>query len=42
MLVIKINRTNGYGVRSFIYASATLWNDLCEYRLREADSVAVF
>ena len=35
-------KTKGYGARSFLYASATLWNDLCDDRLTEADSVAVF
>ena len=38
MLVVSKNRTKGYDARSFLYASATL----CDNRLTEADSIAVF
>ena len=34
-------KTKGYGVGTFVYASATLWTDLCDDRLTETDSVAV-
>ena len=33
---------NGHGARSFLYVSATLWNDLCDDCLTEIGSVAVF
>ena len=42
MFVVPKIRTKGYGAQSFLYASAMLWNDLCDDRLTEADSVAVF
>ena len=39
MLVVPKIRTKGYGARSFLYASATLLNELCDDRLTEANSV---
>ena len=40
-MVPKI-RTKGYGGRPFSYASATVWNELCDACLTEAGSVTVF
>ena len=42
VLVVPKIRTKGYDVRLCLYASATLWNDLYDDRLTEADSVAVY
>ena len=42
MYVVPKVRTKKYGARSFLYASVMLWNGLCDDRLTEADSIAVF
>ena len=42
MLVVQKIRTKGYGARSFSYAAAVLWNDLCDDDLTGSDSVAEF
>ena len=42
MLVVPKIRTKGYGARSFLYSSATLWNELYDDRLTEASSVSIF
>ena len=41
MFVVLKTRTKGYGARSYLYASATLWDELCDDRSTEAHSVDV-
>ena len=42
MLVVPKIRTKGYGARSFSYAAAVLWNDLCDDDFTGSDSIAEF